>query len=351
MPARWIVLRERARLRWGGDLRRHFVLSALASRADALDVDGWSAVAIRTSVPSPRRWFAGDRPRLASATMLARDALAEIAARSKPFAVDIHDDPVAQNRTLGMTMDPDWVARTTALKQTNVGTFPVLLAPSLELAEIAELPLDRVVVVDNGSDTDTIRPMPFPAEPTIGLLSGAAGGRGIETLIEACRLVRETVPELRLVLWLAATGKASSEYLARLQESTASRSWIEYASAPYAEIGADLGRVTVQCVPNPRSVYWDAVSPIKLFDAMASGRPVVVTPRTAMRAVVERHEAGLVAAGDDATDLAESLVRLVADPALCERLGANSRAAAVAYYDWRRISAALAARLIADHPA
>ena len=46
MPS-WVVARERSRLRWGGDLRRHYILSALGSTPGALDVDGWSIAALR----------------------------------------------------------------------------------------------------------------------------------------------------------------------------------------------------------------------------------------------------------------------------------------------------------------
>ena len=172
-----------------------------------------------------------------------------------------------------------------------------------------------------------------------------AGKLLAETLIAACRLVRSDLPAVRLVLWLAATGSASEAYLAALKQATAADRWIEYASAPYAEMSEHMAGVTVQCVPNPRAGYWDAVAPIKLFDAMASGRPVVVTPRVVMRAEVERHHAGLVASGDGPEDLAEPLARLLNDEALAQRLGANGRAAAESTFDWNVIAASLASRL------
>jgi glycosyltransferase involved in cell wall biosynthesis len=94
----------------------------------------------------------------------------------------------------------------------------------------------------------------------------------------------------------------------------------------------------VHCVPNPPLPYWDAVSPIKLFDDMASGRPLVVTPRVVMRADVERHKCGLVASGDRPEDLADALARVLSDEAAARAMGANGRAAAVAEHDWRLIS-------------
>jgi glycosyltransferase involved in cell wall biosynthesis len=342
MSTRWIVLREATNLRWGGDLRRHHVLGALAARPDALDVDGWSTATVNAAIAGSNRRPWQPRPRVAAATMLADATLDAIGGRAAPFVLDFHDDPVAQNLALGVDMGPDWTARTTARKRRNLEAFRWFVVPSAGLAQLAELERDRTIVAGNGTDTSVIQPTPWPSRPAIGFMSGAAPSRGIETLIEAARLVRATVPDLTLLLWLAATGSASEAFLAALRQSTAGDAWIEYGSAPYAEMSAQLGRATVQCVPNPRSTYWDAVCPVKLFDSMASGRPVVVTPRTAMRAVVERNAAGLVAAGDAAEDLAGAILQLFEDEPLARQLGDNGRRAAVAHHDWRVISAELA---------
>lgn len=344
MAPRWIVLRERRNLRWGGDLRRHYVLSALGARPDAADVDGCSLAVVQDQVRRLDRWTLR-RPRLAAATMLTSEAVEIARSRTRLAAVDIHDDPIAQMRTLGVEPDPGWLEETERRKADNVAAFDRLIVPSAELAELAGLPPDRIVVAGNGTDPSIIRPEAFPAEPAIGMMSGAAAGRGIETLIEAARRVRATAGDVRLILWLAATGPASQAWLDDLRAGIAGEPWIEIASAPYAELGRQLARATVQVVPNPAAPYWDAVSPIKLFDAMASGRPVVVTPRTVMRRTVEDAGAGLVTAGDAPDDLAEALLRVIGDAALAARLGAAGRVAAETTHAWGRIARDVAATL------
>lgn len=346
MAARWMVLREGSHLRWGGDLRRHYILEALGARIDALDVDGWSATTLRRALTTDGRRAWQARPLLASATMLAVETLSEAVKRTVPFVVDFHDDPVAQNAALGVATDDAWLARTVDRKRRNLDAFRWIVVPSGELAALAGLDRNRTIIAGNGSDTSVIVPMPWPSEPAIGFISGAGPGRGIEALVDAARLIRASVPELRLLLWLAATGEASEAYLEDLKRSTAQEAWIEFKAVPYQEIGAELGRATVLCVPNPQGAYWDAVSPVKLFDCMAAGRPVVVTPRTVMRADVERHGAGLVAPDDGAEDLAGSIASLLADEPLARRLGANGRGAAVKEHDWRQISTRLAAELV-----
>src|SRR6266571_1300302 len=123
MSTRWIVLRERSQLHWGGDLRRHYILSALASRADAMDVDGWSLPAIRKATASVRHWPGTRRPRIAAATMLAPEALEAIRGKAEPAAVDFHDDPILQNSTLEIEPDPDWLDKVQVRKRANLETF------------------------------------------------------------------------------------------------------------------------------------------------------------------------------------------------------------------------------------
>src|SRR3954464_5824310 len=100
----WMGLRERANLRWGGDLRRHHVLAALGARSDAVDVDGWTQDAVSGELAAlPRRLWPW-APSPVAPTILGSYALDLIADRAKPFPVDFHDDPILQES--GLSIDP-----------------------------------------------------------------------------------------------------------------------------------------------------------------------------------------------------------------------------------------------------
>lgn len=222
----------------------------------------------------------------------------------------------------------------------NVRRFELLVVPSESFGEIAGIDPARRLVAPNGTDPRHVRPAPFPDRPVVGLVSGAAPGRGIEALIAATELVRRHMPEVELRLWLAS--EDHDPYLAGLRASTADRSWIRIQAVPYEHLPAALAEATVLVVPHPPGEYMDAALPVKLFDSMAAGRPVVVTPRREMAAIVARHRAGLVARGDDVEDLADAVLRLLGDQELSRRLGAAGRTAAESEYDWRLIGQRLA---------
>lgn len=347
---RWVVLRDPDRIRWGGDLRRRHLLTSLAEQTGAEVVEDWSAgtldAAIGRAGGGPHRIW-GARPSVASAEFL-RDRLLTTLRRRRSHAValDVHDDAVLQHDALGLALSPERVDELRRLARQNLDAFAWHIVQSRSFAALPGYDPRRCIVAGNGCDTDHIRPRPFPTQPMVGYVSGAAPRRGTETLIEAARLARSQVPDLRLALWLVATEEAGQRYLDGLREQVRHDDWITIGPAPYADLGDVLGQASILCVPSPPHPYHDAVLPIKLFDSMAAGRPLMVTPRTEMAAVVRDREAGLVAADDGPDAFAAGLLALLSDPTRAQRLGANGRRAAVEAFDWRLIGDRLASDLM-----
>lgn len=341
--AGWIVVRAGEQRRWGGEIRRQEIFAGLARRTDATVADGWPAfrravlggrlrrIARRAGFgPPPAR----DRP-LAASEQAPASWLTWLRSSVDPVAVTIYDDGVLQAQALGVDLAPERIAELNQRRAANEAAFRWLVVPSASFAEYIGLDLDRVIVGGNGTVTDRVRPGPWPEEPAIGIASGAAPGRGIETLVESARLLRAgPVPELRLRLWLAATSAGGEAYVAGLRERTAGDPWVEIGSAPYERLGETLARATVLTIPTPASEYSDVAVPVKLFDSMAAGRPLVVTPRLETAEIVRRHGVGVVAAGDDAASLAEAFAGLLTDEARAQEIGRQARRVAEEIYDW-----------------
>jgi len=66
-------------------------------------------------------------------------------------------------------------------------------------------------------------------------------------------------------------------------------------------------------------------SPNKFFDALASGRPAMVNQPGWTRELVEEHAAGVYVPTGDGQAMAEAIMRLADDPALCAKMGRNAR--------------------------
>jgi glycosyltransferase involved in cell wall biosynthesis len=75
-------------------------------------------------------------------------------------------------------------------------------------------------------------------------------------------------------------------------------------------------------------------APNKLFEAMAAGKPVIVSRGTFMSEVVEREKCGMSVTYGSAEELLGALQKLRDDPDLRESLGANGLRAAREKYNW-----------------
>jgi len=107
---------------------------------------------------------------------------------------------------------------------------------------------------------------------------------------------------------------------------------------PHGEMPAILATADILVVPLLR--YLPGAVPSKLYEAMASARPVVLVAEGEARTIVAKHNAGIVVHPQDGVGLADALRALSANPRLRDQLGANGRAAAVAHFDRTRIAGA-----------
>jgi glycosyltransferase involved in cell wall biosynthesis len=344
MPTRhhWVVVRAGEQRRWGGEIRRQEIFARLAERTNASVADGWPDLRRELLGGRMRRVMdrVGLRPPPASERPLAASEQAPaswldwLPGHVDPAVVAIYDDGVLQAQAIGVDLSEARIEELTVRRARNEAMFRWLVVPTASFARFIGLDMDRVIVGGNGTVTSRVLPGPWPDVPTIGIASGAAPGRGLETLIEAARMLRSSMPDLRLRLWLAATGGSGEAYIDQLRASLDGADWVRIGAAPYERLGEALSQATLLTIPTPTSEYSDVALPVKLFDSMAAGRPIVVTPRRETAAVVKRFDVGVVAPGDDPASLAEAFASLLNDRHRTREIGARARAEAERHFDW-----------------
>ena len=104
---------------------------------------------------------------------------------------------------------------------------------------------------------------------------------------------------------------------------------------PYREVGAVIAGSLAALVPTTDlGGARVAPSPVKLYEAMASGVPVVASDIEGVGEIVRANDCGLVFASGDAPALAGCVADLDRDPRRAAEMGARGRAAAVERYSW-----------------
>ena len=157
--------------------------------------------------------------------------------------------------------------------------------------------------------------------------------KGVDVLLEALALV----PAVR---GLIVGGHEAEPDLGRLRAlaerlGIAARVTFTGLVAP-ARVADLLRSATILALPNPPSAISNRfTSPLKLFEYMAAGRAIVASDLPSVREVLHDDVDALLVAPGDAAALADAIRRLVAEPALVERLGRRA-AEAAPDYSWTR---------------
>jgi glycosyltransferase involved in cell wall biosynthesis len=80
----------------------------------------------------------------------------------------------------------------------------------------------------------------------------------------------------------------------------------------------------------------DYMSPLKLFEYMAWGKPILCSDLPVLREVIEHRRNGLLLPPDDPATWVAALNRLIANPAERECLGNNARTDFLTRHTWRQ---------------
>jgi len=105
---------------------------------------------------------------------------------------------------------------------------------------------------------------------------------------------------------------------------------------PHSRIPAWYERCDVVLLPYQRNLrHAGSISPIKLFEAMAAGRPIIASDLPPIREVIEHERTGLLVRPEDMDGWIGAVRRLQTDRGLAVRIASGARDSA-SRYSWRR---------------
>ncbi|MGV8839890.1 MAG: glycosyltransferase [Bauldia sp.] len=208
------------------------------------------------------------------------------------------------------------------------------------------VPDDTILAVPNAVDPDRFAgagrdagrvraSLPFRRQALLAAYSGGLHEKkGIPTLLDAA----SAMPEADFLI----VGGSPAD-VARWQAAYPGRAnlhfqgFVDNALLPPYLAAADV-LVLPASASDPDAAH---TSPLKLFEYMASGRPIVASAVPALAAMLTDGSDALLVPPDDPAALAAAIGRLGADPALAARLGATARARAADFTWDKRVDAIL----------
>jgi colanic acid biosynthesis glycosyl transferase WcaI len=210
-------------------------------------------------------------------------------------------------------------------------------------------PGQRTLLLSNGADTSIFHPQNYEeetrrlltaADEFVVLYAGLHGlAQGLDQILEGAKALQseggyrfvfigDGPCKQRLVL------RAKSECIqnATFMDSIAS------SDMPRILLAADLIIV-------PLGLHIPGAVPSKLYEAMASERPIVLVANGEAADIVQRHKAGIVVTPGHISSLVDAIRNMRSDRELAAILSRNARLAAVKYFDRTQIARAFAGYL------
>lgn len=212
------------------------------------------------------------------------------------------------------------------------------------LAVLAGAAPGRVSVVRYGIDLEGTEPVPWPERrvPSVAFLGRLVAKKHPVALVEAFALVAGARPDARLHVIGDGPERARAE--ARAAARGIAHAVTFHGALPRARALALVRTAWVYAQHSVTSFAGDQEGfGIAIAEAAALGLPVVATLHNGIPEQVAHGETGLLVPEHDFEAMAAAILELLADPALCERLGAAGLARVRAGY----APEARAARLLA----
>ena len=220
----------------------------------------------------------------------------------------------------------------------------ITIAESMRAEIIARgVPADKVHVVPNGVDPDVFHPRPrnrslarrfgLPGGPVLGYVSNLDHPReGQEVLIEAtAELVRRG---REVTCLLVGEGSRRDELAAQAASAGLADHVVFTGPVPHDEIPDVYALIDIFVVPRRDERAARLVTPLKPFEAMATGIPVIVSDLPALTEIIAPGERGLAFPAGDARALADAAELLIDNPTLARRLAEAGRAWVTAERTW-----------------
>lgn len=162
----------------------------------------------------------------------------------------------------------------------------------------------------------------------VGYVGGLGRIRGIHEIVQAIELTSSNV---RLVIG-GDFAETNFERVVRSEngwEKTDYLGWLDRAGVKKLLEESVAGLVTLHPVIN----YLDSL-PVKMFEYMAVGLPVIASNFPLWREIIEKNECGLCVDPRDPKAIAEAIDYLVANPREAEKMGLNGQRAVQGRFNW-----------------
>ncbi|MBO0368806.1 glycosyltransferase [Pseudomonas putida] len=227
---------------------------------------------------------------------------------------------------------------TQALKDLMVvrGVDPakIIVAPNCAHTELfhADVPKDAEMSAQLGIAADDV---------VIGYVGSIVNYEGLDDLLRAVAMLRDRgVTKFKFLL--IGDGAELPRLKLMIDQLGLNELVICTGRVPHADVPRYYSLIDIAPFPRKPYLVCETVSPLKPFEALASGKAILVSSCAALTEIIEDGYNGLVFEKGNVEDFCDQLQRMIGDHALRERLGRQGRDWVCRERDWSVVSGKVA---------
>jgi len=264
-----------------------------------------------------------------------------------PYVMFFDADQIAELDFMGKPLTGLLRWRAQNLLRYNLNTARRIICVSepakKHLMENWNVPSDKIVVLSNAVDVRRFKPNPslraetraslqLTTNPLVVFVGSFYQWHDVTTLLKAFSTVLKKHTDAKVILVGDGTER---ERMMSLSKDLGIEQAVTFTGfVGHADVSRYVNASDIAVVPVPKMQVNMWLSPMKLFEYMASGKAVIASAMGQIKEVVRDGENGLLIPAGDETALVDALTRLIEDETLRMNLGNQAREDAVNNHSW-----------------
>jgi glycosyltransferase involved in cell wall biosynthesis len=207
------------------------------------------------------------------------------------------------------------------------------------IKELYNIPDEKIVVIENGVNTDLFRPISkgdvkygLDEDYYIGFSGSFARWHGLEDLVKSAPLILKEVENTKFIL--VGNGERKEQIVQMVNDLNLTDNFIFVNRVPYEEVPKYLNIFDVCVILKKKNIPG---CPLKLHEYMACGKPVIATNTQDFKAL-EEYNAGILVDPEKPEEVADAIITLLKNKELREELGKNGRKYVVENRSWEAVA-------------
>jgi glycosyltransferase involved in cell wall biosynthesis len=211
------------------------------------------------------------------------------------------------------------------------------------LTKFGKIPLSRISLSPSGTDTELFRPLSKedccaklgldPSFSYVGFVGSFLSHQGVDTLIDSAPGVLEKCAHLRFLL--VGDGPMMDTWKRKVNEMGVEWAFLFPGHVPYKQVPEYIGAMDICVAPHRQNT--NQASPVKIFDYMSCGRPIVASNIEVIQEIIGDSKCALLVPPECPDFLSLAITSLIEDNELLSTMSIRARKHAMNNYDRKRI--------------